>query len=166
MNERLRWLRNSLKSQGIQGMIISNPINIKYLTNISAEGILLMTLRENVFITDDRYIEEVRRTLTVDDEIVDTVVLSEKNEWKRTFKDLDVYKEGKLIEYKINEIKVPEYDTFIEGDMTIGFTVINVNYAKGGDNPPTADFTIYYIVLLIASFLGIIKFSIVYIKNN
>ena len=104
--------------------------------------------------------------LTVDDEIVDTVVLSEKNEWKHTFKDLDVYKEGKLIEYKINEIKVPEYDTFIEGDMTIGFTVINVNYAKGGDNPPTADFTIYYIVLLIASFLGIIKFSIVYIKNN
>ena len=72
MNERLRWLRNSLKSQGIQGMIISNPINIKYLTNISAEGILLMTLRENVFITDDRYIEEVRRTLTVDDEIVVT----------------------------------------------------------------------------------------------
>ena len=72
MNERLRWLRNNLKSQNIQGMIISNPINIKYLTNLSAEGILLMTLRENVFITDDRYIEEVKRTLTVDDEIVIT----------------------------------------------------------------------------------------------
>lgn len=72
MNERLRWLRNNLKSQSIQGMIISNPINIKYLTNISAEGILLMTLRENVYITDDRYIEEVKRTLTVDDEIVVT----------------------------------------------------------------------------------------------
>ena len=72
MNERLRWLRNNLKSQGIQGMIISNPINIKYLTNISAEGVLLMTLRENVYITDDRYIEEVKRILTVDDEIVVT----------------------------------------------------------------------------------------------
>ena len=72
LNERLRWLRNNLKSQGIQGMIISNPINIKYLTNISAEGILLMTLRENVYITDDRYIEEVKRILTIDDEIVVT----------------------------------------------------------------------------------------------
>ena len=72
MNERLRWLRNNLKSQGLQGMIISNPINIKYLTNLSSEGILLMTLRENVFITDDRYIEEVKRTLTIDDEIVVT----------------------------------------------------------------------------------------------
>ena len=70
MNERLRWIRNNLKSQNIQGMIISNPINIKYLTNIEAEGILLLTLRENIYITDSRYIEEVKRTLTIDDEII------------------------------------------------------------------------------------------------
>lgn len=70
MNERLRWIRNNLKSQDIQGMIISNPVNIKYLTNIDAEGILLLTLRENVYITDDRYLEEVRKTLTIDDEII------------------------------------------------------------------------------------------------
>ncbi len=72
MNERLRWIRNNLKSQNIQGMIISNPINIKYLTNIEAEGILLLTLRENIYITDDRYIEDVKRTLTIDDEIIVT----------------------------------------------------------------------------------------------
>ncbi len=72
MNERLRWIRNNLKSQNIQGMIISNPINIKYLTNIEAEGILLLTLRENIYITDDRYIEYVKRTLTIDDEIIVT----------------------------------------------------------------------------------------------
>lgn len=72
MNERLRWLRNNLKSQNIQGMIISNPINIKYLTNLETEGILLLTLRENIYITDDRYIELVKRTLTVDDEIIVT----------------------------------------------------------------------------------------------
>ena len=72
MNERLRWIRNNLKSQNIQGMIISNPINIKYLTNIEAEGILLLTLRENIYITDDRYIEDVKKTLTIDDEIIVT----------------------------------------------------------------------------------------------
>ncbi len=72
MNERLRWIRNNLKSQDIQGMIISNPINIKYLTNIEAEGILLLTLRENIYITDDRYIEDVKRILTIDDEIIVT----------------------------------------------------------------------------------------------
>lgn len=70
MNERIRWIRNNLKSQNIQGMIISNPINVKYLTNIEAEGILLLTLRENIYITDDRYIENVRRILTIEDEIV------------------------------------------------------------------------------------------------
>ena len=72
MNERIVWIRNNLKSQNIQGMIISNPVNIKYLINIDAEGILLLTLRENIFITDDRYIESVKRVLTIDDEIIVT----------------------------------------------------------------------------------------------
>lgn len=70
MNERIRWIRNNLKSQNIQGMIISNPVNIRYLTNIEAEGILLLTLRENIYITDERYIEYVKRILTIDDEII------------------------------------------------------------------------------------------------
>ena len=80
MNERLRWLRNSLKSQNIQGMIISNPISIKYLSNIEAEGILLLTLRENIYITDDRYIEYVKRTLTIDDDIIVSNISKEENE--------------------------------------------------------------------------------------
>ena len=70
MNNRLVWLRNSLKTQNIQGMIISNPTNIKYLTGIDAEGIFLLTLKENIYITDDRYVEKVQRTLMVDDEII------------------------------------------------------------------------------------------------
>ena len=51
-------------------MIVTNPINIKYLTNIQAEGILLVTRKENIFITDGRYIEDVHNTLTLFDEIV------------------------------------------------------------------------------------------------
>ena len=41
MNPRLQCLRNSLKAQDIEGMIVSNPVNIKYLIGIDAEGILL-----------------------------------------------------------------------------------------------------------------------------
>ena len=70
MNERLRWIRNNLKAQNIQGMIISNPINVNYLTNIDAEGILLLTRKENFYLTDARYIEKVQRTLMIDDEII------------------------------------------------------------------------------------------------
>ena len=34
MNQKLQWLRNKMSSLDMQGIIISNPINIKYLTNI------------------------------------------------------------------------------------------------------------------------------------
>lgn len=70
MNRKMQWLRNQLLSLNLQGMIVSNPINIKYLTNIEAEGILLVTRKENLFITDGRYIEDVHNTLTLFDEIV------------------------------------------------------------------------------------------------
>jgi len=103
MNERLRWLRNNLKSQNIQGMIISNPINIKYLTNINAEGILLMTLRENVYITDDRYIEDVKRTLTVEDEIVVT---------------------------NVRNVSLEDYENFFMFCENVGFEENYVTYAK------------------------------------
>ena len=55
MNQKMQWLRNKMSSLNLQGMIISNPVNIRYLTNIQAEGILLVTRKENLFITDGRY---------------------------------------------------------------------------------------------------------------
>lgn len=70
MNEKIEALREKLKSLDLQGMIITNPINIRYLTNINAEGILLLTRRENVYITDGRYMEVVNKALTIDDEII------------------------------------------------------------------------------------------------
>ena len=70
MNEKIKWLRNKMNGMDMQGMIISNPINIKYLTGIEAEGILLLTRKENIYITDARYIEAVQNILTIDDDIV------------------------------------------------------------------------------------------------
>jgi len=70
MNRKMQWLRNQLLSLNLQGMIVTNPVNIKYLTNIKAEGTLLVTRKENIFITDGRYIEDVHNTLTLFDEIV------------------------------------------------------------------------------------------------
>ena len=74
MNPRIRWLRDKLKVQNIEGMIIKNCHNIKYLTGLEAEGTLLITTKENIFITDSRYIEEVNNALTIDDEITVTDV--------------------------------------------------------------------------------------------
>ena len=37
MNIKIKWLRDILKTQNLQGMIVSNPVNIRYLTNIDKE---------------------------------------------------------------------------------------------------------------------------------
>ncbi len=70
MNIRIKWLRDQLKSMELEGMIVSNPINVRYLTGLEEEGILVIAPKENVFLTDSRYIESVNHKLTIEDEIV------------------------------------------------------------------------------------------------
>ena len=70
MNAKIKVLREKLKMLNLEGMIVSNPVNIRYLTGIKAEGILLITRKENIYLTDGRYIEDVNSVLTVDDEII------------------------------------------------------------------------------------------------
>lgn len=70
MNIRIKWLRDQLKSMELDGMIVSNPINVKYLTGLDEEGIFILAPKENVFITDSRYMESVNHKLTIDDEII------------------------------------------------------------------------------------------------
>ena len=70
MNPKIKWLRDKINMENMQGIIISNPVNIRYLTGITAEGVLLITRKENFFITDGRYLEEVKSILTINDEII------------------------------------------------------------------------------------------------
>lgn len=70
MNAKIKWLREKMRGLDMQGMIVSNPVNIRYLTGINAEGVLLITRKENHYITDSRYIEDVHSTVTIDDEII------------------------------------------------------------------------------------------------
>ena len=70
MNEKIRLLRERLKSINIEGMIITNPINIKYLTGIEDEGTLILARRENVFLTYTMFLESVKSTVTINDEII------------------------------------------------------------------------------------------------
>lgn len=70
MNSKIQWLRNKISLLNMQGMIVTNPVNIKYLTGLEAEGTLLITRKENFFLTDARYLEEVKSTLTINDGII------------------------------------------------------------------------------------------------
>lgn len=91
MNDRLQALRNKMSGLNLQGMIIANPINIKYLTNIEAEGILLITRKENIFITDGRYMEYVSSIITPFDEIV---VDDQKNISKDEYENFFIFCEN------------------------------------------------------------------------
>lgn len=103
MNQKIQWLRNTMASLDLQGIIISNPINIKYLTNIDAEGILLVTRKENVYITDGRYVEAVHSILTIEDEI---------------------------IVYNITDVSKDDYENFFMFCENVGFEENYVTYAK------------------------------------
>lgn len=70
MNSKIKWLRNQLVSLKLDGMLVTNPVNVRYLTGLSEEGILIIAPKENIFVTDSRYIESVNRKLTISDEIV------------------------------------------------------------------------------------------------
>lgn len=70
MNEKIRHLREKLKALNLDGMIVSNPVSIKYLSNIEVDGLLLITRKENIFLTYTMYLEMVKSTLTINDEII------------------------------------------------------------------------------------------------
>lgn len=103
MNEKLQWLRNKMASLDLQGFIITNPVNIRYLTNIEAEGIFLLTRKENIYITDARYIEQVHTTLTLFDEI---------------------------IVYDVHDVSKDDYENFFLFCENVGFEEYDISYAK------------------------------------
>ena len=70
MNPKIKWLRDKVRLSNLDGIIISNPINIRYLTGIDAEGTLLITRKENFYITDSRYMEYAKSVVTINDEII------------------------------------------------------------------------------------------------
>ena len=116
MNEKIRWLRNKISSLRLDAMIVSNPINIKYLTQIEAEGILILARKETFFITDGRYIESVNSLLTIEDEIIveDAITMSKEDRenlflfcenvgFEENYVTYAKYKEY-MYQYKINNL--------------------------------------------------------------
>ena len=108
MNQKLQWLRNKMSSLDMQGIIISNPVNIKYLTNIDAEGTLVITPKENMYITDGRYIEHVHSILTLFDEII---VYDASDLSKEDYENIFMYCEN--VGFEEHYISYAEYKEYI-----------------------------------------------------
>ena len=54
-------------------------------------------------------------------------VLSEGSGWTSSFTDLDEYRNGKKINYSVEEESVAGYQTVISGDAESGFTITNAH---------------------------------------
>lgn len=103
MNQKIVKIREEMKNMDIQGLIICNPINIKYITGVDSEGEILITDKENIFITDARYIETVKNGITIEDEI-------------------SIYDAANISE--------EEYISFFEDCNKVGFEEDYVTYSK------------------------------------
>ena len=72
--------------------------------------------------------EKITVQLLKDDQEVSgtTLTLSDGNNWKGSFQNLAKYNsDGTLIEYTVDEVKVPGYTSAVTGDMQTGFTITN-----------------------------------------
>lgn len=59
--ERISNLRQSLKREKVEGLLVTNLKNIRYLTGFTgSSGVMVVTLDESVLLTDFRYKEQVK----------------------------------------------------------------------------------------------------------
>ncbi|TRZ95117.1 aminopeptidase P family protein [bacterium] len=65
MSPRLPRIHSYLKQKGLDGLIISAESNISYLCEYACrDAYLLICQKENIYFTDSRYIEEVKKNLS------------------------------------------------------------------------------------------------------
>ena len=74
---------------------------------------------------DGKRPESITVKLFADGEEVGSAELNADNEWCYTFEGLREFKDGEAIEYTIEEVRVSDYDTTIEGNAAEGFTITN-----------------------------------------
>ncbi|WP_058308511.1 Cna B-type domain-containing protein [Gracilibacillus massiliensis] len=65
------------------------------------------------------------KLLANEEETGQELVLNEANNWQGDFIELDVYADGEMIEYSIEEIAVEGYQTKIAGDPDEGYVITN-----------------------------------------
>ena len=72
--------------------------------------------------------DEITVQLLADGKVIDEQKVTMAMNWRYIFTDLDEYKDGKLIEYSIKEVDVPEgYESSINGSVKEGFTITNTH---------------------------------------
>ena len=73
MNSRMRRVYAGLKKENLDGVLVSSPSNITYLTKYqSRDSYLLVSAKKNIYFTDSRYTQEAKKHLKENAQIVQT----------------------------------------------------------------------------------------------
>lgn len=106
---------------------------------IGANGGVIIGKSENIDIPIKKVWEnpriphpnKVKVNLKNGDTVIDSITLSESNDWKGVFSNLPKYDaSGAVIKYKVAEVPVEGYSSKVTGDAERGFTVTNTSTAK------------------------------------
>jgi len=64
VNLRIQKIYAKLAQENLNGLIVSSPANISYLTNFnSRDSYFIISKKANIYVTDSRYIEEAKKNL-------------------------------------------------------------------------------------------------------
>lgn len=77
---------------------------------------------------EDARPEKIKINLLANGEVVQTKEVTAEDNWEYEFKDLDIYENGKKIEYTISEEELDEYETIIDG-----YNITNRHILVAGD---------------------------------
>ena len=106
--------------------------------------------------------ESVTVTLVQDEEDIDSIELSEENEWTHTFTDLPAYSDGEEITYTVRENEIANgYEVAYE-EVEGGYVIHNALGQGGGEpdtphnNPQTGDNIGLYLTTMIIGLSGLI----------
>lgn len=62
--KRLALLKDELEKHGLDALLVTDEINVSYLSGFTGhDSMLLVTTRDDYFITDSRYVEDARNTI-------------------------------------------------------------------------------------------------------
>ena len=75
MNYKIENIKKKMEKLNIQGMIITNPSSLRYVLGFDVEGMIFITDKGNLLITDSRYIEYANSMITITDGIATANIL-------------------------------------------------------------------------------------------
>ena len=104
---RFEKVRNSMKEQEIDGLIVYSPYNLRYLANFTGTtGFALITLTDAYFVTDARYTQQAQQ------QAKGFHVIEHKTGWVPAFEKIIRENDLKFVGFEADHVSVSQLEIF------------------------------------------------------